>query len=83
MFRNGIKKTIKVKDLNLTQDYKKVYYPGKVIRVGVNKLERLCTKQKVIEACLTAKGKATNEDQIIKISSFCKQYIQNIESSGL
>ena len=50
-FLNGIQKLIKVKDLNTTQDYKKIYTPGKVIRVAVNKLGRLCTKQKVIEAC--------------------------------
>ena len=54
-----------MKDLNVTKDYQKVYYPGKVIRVGVNKLDRLCTKQKVIEACLALTGKATNSDQIV------------------
>lgn len=51
-FHNGIQKLIKVKDLNTTTDYKKIYTPGKIIRVAVNKLGRLCTKSKVIEACV-------------------------------
>jgi len=80
---NGVQKSIKVKDLNVTQDYKKVYYPGKVIRVAVNKLDRLCTKQKVIEACLTAQGKSADKDKIVQISSFAKQYSTGIENSGL
>jgi len=47
-FFNGVLKSIKVKDLNTTTDYQKVYTPGKVVRVAVNKLERLCTKLSVI-----------------------------------
>jgi len=82
-FMDGIQKLIKVKDLNTTQDYQRVYYPGKVIRVGVNKLDRLCTKQKVIEACLTLQGKSSTQDKLIQISSFCKQYAQSIKQSGL
>jgi len=62
---NGIQKAMKVKDLNVTQDYKKLYPPGKVIRVAVNKLDRLCTKEKVIQACLAAQGRDGKEDKIV------------------
>lgn len=43
-FFNGVSRSIKVKDLNTTSEYAKIYTPGKVLRVAVNKLERLCTK---------------------------------------
>ena len=66
-FYAGIKHAIKVKDLNTTQDYKKIYYPGKVIRVAVNKLGRLCTKEIVIEACLAAKSLTSEDDKKAQI----------------
>jgi hypothetical protein len=50
--------------LNTTEEYKKLYYPGKVIRVAVNKLGRLCTKAKVIEACLAAKSISSDVDKV-------------------
>jgi len=53
---DGIQKSIKVKDLNTTVDYTSIYYPGKVIRVAVNKLGRLCTKQRVLDACTAGKS---------------------------
>jgi hypothetical protein len=43
-FLNGMSKLLKVKDLNTTKEYAKTYTPGKIVRVAVNKLERLCTK---------------------------------------
>lgn len=54
MFLGGATASIKVKDLNKVDNYQGVYSPGKVIRVAVNKLGRLCTKEKVIRSCLTA-----------------------------
>jgi len=71
-FLNGIQKTIKVKDLNTTKDYQKVYHPGKVVRLAVNKLDRLCAKSKVIESCLAAQGKSTEIDKEVQIKSFCQ-----------
>ena len=50
-FMGGSSRQIKVKDLNNISNYSKVYRPGNVIRVAVNKLGRLCTKEKVVEAC--------------------------------
>lgn len=43
-FLNGFSKNIKVKDLNKTVNYLSIYKPGKVLRVAVNKKDRLCTK---------------------------------------
>ena len=43
-FLNGFIKNIKVKDLNKTVNYLSIYKPGKVLRVAVNKKDRLCTK---------------------------------------
>lgn len=54
-FFNGISKTIKVKDLNQTVNYNKIYTPGQLLRVAVNKLDRLCTKQTVVEMAITQK----------------------------
>ena len=51
MFLGGQCRNIKVKDLNTVSNYSKIYKPGNVIRVAVNKLGRLCTKEKVINAC--------------------------------
>lgn len=53
-FLNGIQRSIKVKDLNTTQSYSTIYYPGKVVRVATNKQGRLGTKEKVIDACLAS-----------------------------
>ena len=50
-FMNGVTKPIKVKDLNRVEDWQKVYKIGKVVRVAVNKVDRLCTKEKVLLAC--------------------------------
>ena len=72
-FLDGAQKAIKVKDLNATKDYQKVYHPGKVIRVGVNKLERLCTKNKVINACLAKAGKTPETDMQAAISALGDQ----------
>lgn len=52
---NGVLKTIKAKDLNSTSNIQGTYQPGKPVRVAVNKLGRLCTKESVIESCLAAK----------------------------
>jgi len=82
-FMDGIQKSIKVKDLNTTQDYTKIYYPGKVIRVAVNKLERLCTKSKVIAACLEGRPKAALCDKEVQIKSFGQAYAQSIQDTGL
>jgi len=71
-FFNGIQKSMKVKHLNTTQNYQKVYNPGKVIRVAVNKLDALSTKQGVIDACLALKGKADESDKLVQIQSFSK-----------
>jgi hypothetical protein len=73
-FLDGAQKSIKVKDLNVTKDYQTVYHPGKVIRVGVNKLERLCTKEKVINACLAKAGKNPESDLQVAISSLGDQF---------
>ena len=67
-FMGGKQKIIKVKDLNTTLEYKKIYGLGKVIRVAVNKLGRLCTKSKVIEACV----ESVEADKVVQINSFCK-----------
>jgi len=77
-FLDGEKKSIKVKDLNTTKDYQKVYVPGKVIRVAVNKLERLCTKEKVIEACLVQAGKSSEADMQALTSAFAGQFARSI-----
>jgi thiol-disulfide isomerase/thioredoxin len=53
-FLNGVSKSIKVKDLNTTSNYESIYTPGKILRVAVNKLERLCTKQQVLRAALSS-----------------------------
>ena len=82
-FYAGIKHAIKVKDLNTTQDYKKIYYPGKVIRVAVNKLGRLCTKEIVIEACLAAKSLTSEDDKKAQIKGFSSQYQETIKDLGL
>lgn len=82
-FMDGIQKSMKVKDLNTTQDYKSIYYPGKVIRVAVNKLERLCTKSKVIEACLAGQPKTALCDKEVQIKSFSEAYAQSIQDTGL
>jgi predicted RNA-binding protein with RPS1 domain len=60
-FMGGKQKIVKVKDLNTTQEYKKIYAIGKVIRVAVNKLGRLCTKSKVIDACV----ESTEADKVV------------------
>jgi len=73
-FLDGVSKSLKVKDLNSTKDYQKIYRPGKVIRVAVNKLERLCTKEKVIEMCLVQSNRSVESDQIAQISAFGEQY---------
>ena len=66
-FMDGIQKSIKVKDLNTTVDYTTIYYPGKVVRVAVNKLERLCTKSKVLGACMASKSKKALSDKEVQI----------------
>ena len=43
-FLDGATRSIKVKDLNTTENYQSIYSIGKVVRVAVNKLDRLCTK---------------------------------------
>lgn len=78
-FMGGQQKIIKVKDLNVTQEYKKVYAIGKVVRVAVNKLGRLCTKAKVIEACV----ESTEADKVLQINSFCKQFSSNLKEMGV
>ena len=47
-FLSGTTKSIKVKDLDLIENYKEFHYPGRVIQVALNKLDRLCTKSKVL-----------------------------------
>jgi len=49
-FIGGVSKSIKVKDLNNAETWREVYTVGKVVRVAVNKLERICTKEKVLAA---------------------------------
>jgi hypothetical protein len=78
-FMGGKQKIVKVKDLNTTQEYKKIYTIGKVIRVAVNKLGRLCTKSKVIEACV----ESAEADKIVQINSFSKQFSSNLKEMGL
>lgn len=72
-----------MKDLNTTDDYKKLYYPGKVIRVAVNKLGRLSTKAIVVEACLTAKGTSSENDKKAQIKGFSEQYQESIKGLGI
>lgn len=69
-----------MKDLNTTKDYQKIYRPGKVIRVAVNKLERLCTKQKVVEACLAQANKSAETDKLYQAAAFAEQYKQSLSS---
>lgn len=71
-FFNGVTKTIKVKDLNTVSNYQKIYTPGKVLRVAVNKLERLCTKQQVIDSAMTAEAKLT--DLKAQVTAFSSQF---------
>jgi len=80
---DGIQKSLKVKDLNTTQDYEAIYYPGKVVRVAVNKLERLSTKSKVIDGCLGARPSSAFSDKEVQIKSFCQSYAQSIQDTGL
>lgn len=47
-FLNGLKKLILVKDLETVQNFPEIYKPGKVVRVALNKLGRLCLKDNVI-----------------------------------
>ena len=68
-----------MKDLNTTNDYKKIYTPGKVIRVAVNKLGRLCTKSQVINACTDS----TEEDKRIQINTFCQKFSKNLKEMGV
>lgn len=44
----GLKKLILIKDLETTNNFTSIYTIGKVVRVGKNKLDRLCLKQRVI-----------------------------------
>lgn len=69
-FMNGVTKPIKVKDLNKVDDWQKVYKIGKVVRVAVNKVDRLCTKEKVLMAC----GQS-QKDKEVQISALCEQYV--------
>jgi hypothetical protein len=65
--------------LNTTKDYKKIYTLGKVIRVAVNKLGRLCTKAKVIEACLDD----LETDKRAQISSLSQQLSTSLKAMSL
>jgi len=47
-FLDGLKKLILVKDLETVQNFPSIYTPGKVIRVALNKLGRLCLKNNVV-----------------------------------
>lgn len=69
-FMNGVTKTVKVKDLNRVDDWQKVYKIGQVIRVAVNKVDRLCTKEKVLAAC-----GHSQKDKEVQISALCEQYV--------
>jgi len=81
-FFDGVSRSMKVKDLNVTKDYQKVYKPGKVIRVAVNKLERLCTKQLVIEACLSQANKSAQNELMSQVGAFAQQYHQSLEQAA-
>jgi hypothetical protein len=52
---------VKVKDLNRIENYQDVYRPGRVVRVAVNKLGRLSTKEKVINTCLSSDLRLTDK----------------------
>ena len=80
---DGIQKSLKVKDLNTTQDYEALYYPGKVVRVAVNKLERLSAKSKVIDGRLAGRPSPAFSDKEVQIKSFCQSYAQSIQDTGL
>jgi len=47
-FLDGLKKLVIVKDLETVQNFPEVYQVGKVVRVALNKLGRLCLKDNVI-----------------------------------
>lgn len=82
-FLDGAAKSIKVKDLNTTANYQSIYQLGKVVRVAVNKLDRLCTKEKVIQACLANSRGSTENDMKVKTQAFCSQFANGIEASGI
>ena len=76
-FLNGIQRTMKVKDLNVTQGYASVYSPGKVIRVAVNKSDRLCAKERVLEACLAARSTTSKSDKEVQFESFASRFLES------
>jgi hypothetical protein len=43
-FLAGLKKLVLIKDLENTNNFSSIYKVGKVVRVGKNKLDRLCLK---------------------------------------
>lgn len=82
-FLNGAQRTIKVKDLNTAQGYASLYCPGKVLRVAVNKLGRLCTKEKVIEACLASKPADCKTDKEVQLESFAARFSSSLAAGNL
>lgn len=83
-FMNGVQKAIKAKDLNSTQNISGTYYPGKPIRVAVNKLGRLCTKESVIEPCLAGQqGAGGKSDKEVQLDTFVHQFSTSVSSCPL
>lgn len=82
-FMNGTQKSIKAKDLNSTQNISGTYCAGKPIRVAVNKLGRLCTKELVIESCLAAQPTGSKSDKEVQLESFAARFSSNLSSYSL
>lgn len=82
-FMNGVQKAIKAKDLNSVQNISNTYSPGKPIRVAVNKLGRLCTKESVIEPCLSGQGSGGKSDKEVQLDTFVDHFSTNLSSCPL